>query len=83
MTIKPAWTTVLTANSFVQIIFAFLACGAVMAMMIVEMALMNPLLVHQDIANRVSIEPSLKLANKAKTYFASIEFHKMWSSFVI
>lgn len=83
MTVKPAWTTVLTANSFVQIIFAFLACGAVMAMMIVEMALMNPLLVHQDIANRVSFEPSLKLANKAKTYFASIEFHKMWSSFVI
>ena len=40
---------------FVEIICAFLACGAVMGMMTVEMALMSPPPALQDTAHQVTV----------------------------
>ena len=55
MTTKRVWITAPIVTSSVEIICAFLACGAVMEMMIVEMALMSPPPALQDTAHQVTV----------------------------
>ena len=55
MITKHVWITAPILTSCVEIICAFLACGAVMGMMIVEMALMSPPPALQDTAHQVMV----------------------------